>query len=86
METIFKIAVVLYVSFCWQFAYRYMKEEDSDLELKTPIPTSIVILEVFVALLSGWYVVPLVLGKYLAVVTYRQLNPKKKDTKKVSKV
>lgn len=85
METIFKIAVCLYVAFCWQFAYRYMKEEDAELDLKTPIPTSIVILEFFIALVSGWCVVPLVLGKYLAIVIYERINLKDNDLKKVSK-
>ena len=85
MEQIFKIAVCLYVAFCWQFAYRYIKEEDADLDLKTPIPTSTVILEVVIALVSGWCVVPLVLGKYLAMMTYDRFNTKNKDSKKVSK-
>lgn len=91
MDTIFKIAVCLYVAFCWQFAYHYMKEEDADLEdadldLKTPIPipipTSIEILEVFIALVSGWCAVPFILGKYLAVVTYDRLHPKYEDSNK----
>ena len=84
METIFKIAVCLYVAFCWQFAYRYMKYEDADLDLKTPTPTPIVILEMFIALVSGWCVVPLMLGKYLAMITYDRIYLKDKDLEKVS--